>query len=32
MATVAGIIGVCGLRIDAHCRNQSNKSKLAMYS
>ena len=31
MAAVAVIGGGCGLRIEAHHRNQSNKSKLSLY-
>ena len=31
MAAIVGIDSRRGLRIEAHCRNQSNKSKLALY-
>ena len=31
MAAVVIIDGGCGLRIEAHCRNQPNKSKLSLY-
>ena len=31
MAVVFGIISGCGLRIELHCRNQPNRSKLALY-
>ena len=32
IVAVAGIIGIDGLRVDLHHRNQPNGSKLAMYS
>ena len=32
MAAVVGIISGCGPNIDVHCRNQPNKSKLALYN
>ena len=31
MAAIVVIDGGCGLRVAAHCRNQSNKSKLLLY-
>ena len=31
LVAVVSIISRCGLRIDVHCRNQCNKSKLALY-
>ena len=32
MTAVVDIVSWCGLSIDVHCRNEHNKSKLAMYS
>ena len=31
VATVAGIVSKHGLTIEAHCRNQLNKTKLVLY-
>ena len=31
MATVVSIGSRCGLRIEVHCRNQSNKTKVVLY-
>ena len=31
MTAVVCNVGGCGLSIEAHCRNQPNKSKLAQY-
>ena len=31
MAAIVGVVSRCGLRIEAHCRNQPNKSKLVLY-
>ena len=31
MAAVVGIVSRRGLRIEARCRNQANKSKLSLY-
>ena len=32
MAAIISIVSRRGLRIEVHCRNQSNKSKLALYT
>ena len=32
MAAIVGIVSRHGLRIEARCRNQPNKSKLALYN
>ena len=31
MAGIIGMVSNCGLTIEAHCRNQPNKSELVLY-